>query len=60
MFDFMCPTCRSRQLIFPSQIRAIHNDERGIQVSFTCWCGQLARVTSGRGAVADPAQPVAV
>jgi hypothetical protein len=59
MFDIFCPACERRQLIFPSQIQALHNDERGIHVSFTCWCGQPARVTTGQSAHKSPELAVA-
>jgi RNase P subunit RPR2 len=48
VFDIFCPACERRQLIFPAQIRDLRNEEQGIHISFTCWCGQPARVTTGR------------
>jgi hypothetical protein len=39
MFDVYCPECDSRRLIFPSQVVGIHNDDAGMAVLFTCWCG---------------------
>jgi RNase P subunit RPR2 len=47
MFDFYCPECNKRQLIFPSQIRSLVNDEQGIAVIFSCWCGALATFRTG-------------
>ena len=42
MFDHHCPACGKRQLLFPSQITGIVNDEQGIVVLLTCWCGEPA------------------
>ena len=39
MFDINCPACERRQLIFPSQVTNLVNDEQGIVVFYTCWCG---------------------
>ena len=39
MFDNNCQVCAKRVLIFPSQISSLANTERGIVVTFTCWCG---------------------
>ena len=48
MFDHHCPACGKRQLLFPSQITGIVNDEQGIVVLLTCWCGEPAAVRTGR------------
>ena len=39
MFDIHCSACDRRQLIFPGQIRDLINDDAGILVLYTCWCG---------------------
>jgi len=39
MFDTYCPECQKRQLIFPSQVTQLVNDEQGIVAIFSCWCG---------------------
>jgi hypothetical protein len=39
MFDVYCPECSKTQLIFPSHITTISNDDGAIVVHFTCWCG---------------------
>lgn len=41
MFATHCTECDKRQLIFPSQIKQLVNDERGIVAIFTCSCGAL-------------------
>ena len=48
MFDHNCPACGKRQLLFPSQITGIVNDEQGIVVLLTCWCGEPAAIRTGR------------
>jgi hypothetical protein len=48
MFDHHCPACGKRQLLFPSQITGIVNDEQGIVVLLTCWCGEPAAIRTGR------------
>jgi hypothetical protein len=47
MFDFYCTECRRRQLIFASQVTKLINDERGISVIVTCWCGELGAIRTG-------------
>ena len=39
MFAHTCSACERRQLVFPSQITALHNTDHGIVVRLTCWCG---------------------
>jgi hypothetical protein len=48
MFDHYCTACRQRRLIFPTQVTSIGNDERGVHVRFTCWCGVDQTLTTGR------------
>lgn len=49
MFDNNCQVCAKRVLIFPSQVTSLANTERGIAVTFTCWCGtEQTRVTGKR------------
>ena len=50
MFDHFCTACRQRQLIFPTQVTSIANDERGVHVRFTCWCGAEQTLDTGRAA----------
>ena len=38
MFAHHCRTCARRVLVFPSQVLAVTNTDRGIVVTFTCWC----------------------
>lgn len=40
MFTAHCPECDKRQLILPSQVKQLINDEQGIVAIFTCWCGE--------------------
>ena len=57
MFDHVCTACRQRRLIFPSQVTSIVNDERGVHVAFTCWCGAEQGLDTGRPA--SPTRPSA-
>ncbi len=41
MFTRQCTTCDRRQLVFPSQLTDVVATEAGIQVSYTCWCGDV-------------------
>lgn len=50
MFDHYCTACRRRRLIFPSQVTDIVNDERGVHVRLTCWCGADQTIDTGRPA----------
>ena len=50
MFDYHCPACARRQLLFPAQVSGIVNDERGIAVLVTCWCGEPGTIRTGRAA----------
>ena len=50
MFDHYCPACEKRQLLFASQITRIVNDEQGVVVLLTCWCGEPAAVRTGKAA----------
>jgi hypothetical protein len=52
MFDFDCPACERRQLLFPSQVTGIVNDDHGIEVQVTCWCGAPGAIRTGRAAAA--------
>ncbi len=55
MFDNNCQVCAKRVLIFPSQITSLANTERGIAVTFTCWCGtEQTRVTGNRSRATRP------
>jgi hypothetical protein len=53
MFDFDCPACERRQLLFPSQVTGIVNDDHGIEVLVTCWCGTPGAIRTGRAAAAE-------
>ena len=59
MFDHYCPACQKRQLLFASQITRIVNDDRGVVVLLTCWCGEPAAVRTGKAAGADAAPEAA-
>ncbi len=58
MFAHTCSVCDCRQLVFPSQIEAMHNTDRGIIVSFTCWCGAEQSTLTGRYATERRNRPV--
>ena len=48
MFAHVCTACHKRQLIFPSQVTSLVNTDRGIIVTFTCWCGDEQVLLTGR------------
>lgn len=48
MFDHYCTACAKRQLVFPSQVTSLTNSDRGIVVTFTCWCGAEQAMATGR------------
>lgn len=48
MFAAFCPDCARRQLIFPSQVIGIRNDERGIHVVYRCSRDHVAEWVTGR------------
>lgn len=50
MFDNHCSVCDKRQLIFPSQVTSVDNTDRGIVVTYTCWCGAEQTMTTGNAA----------
>ena len=55
MFASHCTACDQRQLIFPSQVTGMVNHDRGITVSYTCWCGAEQAWTTGTAAtLRDP------
>lgn len=47
MFDFMCSACHRLQVLFPSQVRQIINDDQGIVLIVRCWCGELGAIRTG-------------
>ena len=53
MFVHTCSACERRQLVFGSQITALHNTDHGIVVRFTCWCGAEQVSVTGRKATAQ-------
>jgi hypothetical protein len=50
MFANHCTACARRELIFPSMITAVVNDEQGILVRYTCWCGSAQTLRTGAAA----------
>jgi hypothetical protein len=50
MFDRVCTDCHKRQLVFPGQVTSVVNGDRGIEVSYTCWCGSAQTWLTGRAA----------
>ena len=50
MFAITCSHCGNRSLIFESQVHSIRNDEDGIHVEVTCWCGETGEILTGRAA----------
>jgi hypothetical protein len=63
MFDFHCPSCDRRLVLFPSQVKHVINDDHGITVIVDCWCGELGAIRSGAkehaGSVAEDALALA-
>lgn len=57
MFDYDCPSCGKHQLIFPSQIERLVNDDEGIALIFACWCGALGAFRTGSAAARPTAGP---
>lgn len=47
MFDIHCSACDRRMLIFPGQITGLINDDQGIVVMYTCWCGADGAMRTG-------------
>ncbi len=47
MFEFHCAECDRRQVLFPSQVHQVINDDRGIAVIVRCWCGELGAIRTG-------------
>jgi hypothetical protein len=50
VFSHHCTACDRTQLIFTSQVTGLTNDELGIAVSFTCWCGSAQTKLTGKAA----------
>lgn len=50
MFDHNCTVCEKRQLIFPSQVTTVANTDRGIELTFVCWCGAEQTLVTGKQA----------
>ena len=48
MFDHNCTVCEKRQLIFPSQVTTVANTDRGIELTFVCWCGAEQQLVTGK------------
>lgn len=51
MFVHHCTACSLRQLIFPSQITGLADSADGVQLAFTCWCGETQTHPLGRADV---------
>jgi hypothetical protein len=47
MFDHYCPACGKHQLLFASQVTQLVNDDQGIVVLATCWCGEPLAIRTG-------------
>lgn len=50
MFAHVCSSCGKRQLIFVSQVTSLVNTDRGILVTFACWCGAEQSMLTGKAA----------
>lgn len=47
MFDIYCAACRKQQLLAPSQVRTLVNDDEGIAVIYECYCGEPGALRTG-------------
>ncbi len=56
MFDYNCPECARRQVLFPSQVKQIINDDQGMAVIVRCWCGELGAIRTGAKFEERPAE----
>lgn len=54
MFDFKCTECDRRQVLFPSQVQQVINDDQGIALIVRCWCGELGAIRTGAKAQVAP------
>ncbi len=52
VFARHCTACDRRQLIFSTQITGLKNTEHGIEVNYTCWCGEPQMLLTGKKAAA--------
>ena len=50
MFIAYCPTHQANVLLSPRNIDALHNTDAGIEIEWTCQCGQRGTTISGRHA----------
>ena len=55
MFVNHCSACDRDQLVFPSMFTAVARGERGLTITYTCWCGAeqtypMQAAEGGRGA----------
>jgi len=56
MFDFHCAECNRRQVLFPSQVEQVINDDQGIALIVRCWCGELGALRTGAKAHTVPTE----
>jgi hypothetical protein len=50
VFDAYCAGCSRRQLISPTQVLGIINDDAGIHVAYRCRCGEAGMIHTGKAA----------
>lgn len=59
MFVHTCTACERRQLMSTSQIHELVNTDHGIEMHFSCWCGEPQVVLTGRKAPQSAKQVLA-
>jgi hypothetical protein len=50
VFAAYCPRCASEVLLTYGRLRSLANTPLGIELAFTCWCGELLEVLTGASA----------
>jgi hypothetical protein len=57
VFDYDCSSCGKRLLIPPTRVRGLINDDAGIVIVFTCWCGAAAATRARAKPARSPGAP---
>jgi hypothetical protein len=50
VFSTYCPRCDAEVLLTYGRLRSLANTPLGIELAFTCWCGEALEVLSGASA----------
>ena len=59
MFDVHCTSCGKRRLLSPGRVRSLINDDQGIAVIYSCYCGELGALRTGAAYEAPRSRVVA-